>query len=155
MSATQLSEELEVSTRTIFRDIESLSGAGVPVYAVRGPKGGFGLLEGYTTELTHPREWNAPLSEARRRVGARVLISAEGRRLVALLREPKGLRARPLSEEKRKRPGWVEASLPIDSIESAMLQLLRLGSEVEILDPPVLRSRMAAEAARMAALYEA
>ena len=36
-----------MSVRTVLRDIESLSGAGVPVYAVRGRGGGFELLEGY------------------------------------------------------------------------------------------------------------
>ncbi|MFN2157546.1 MAG: helix-turn-helix transcriptional regulator [Anaerolineae bacterium] len=37
MTARQLSEELEVSERTIYRDIDALSGAGVPVYGERGP----------------------------------------------------------------------------------------------------------------------
>ncbi len=52
MTASTLARELEVSTRTVLRDIEALSSAGVPVYAERGRHGGFALLPGFQTELT-------------------------------------------------------------------------------------------------------
>lgn len=52
INATALAEELEVSVRTIYRDMDDLSAAGIPVFADRGSAGGFQLMDGFTTQLT-------------------------------------------------------------------------------------------------------
>lgn len=52
MTAPQLAAELEVSVRTIYRDLDALCTSGVPVYAETGPQGGYRLIEGYQTRLT-------------------------------------------------------------------------------------------------------
>ncbi len=56
VTAQTLAKRLEVSERTIYRDLEALSLAGVPVYAERGPGGGWKLLDDYRTNLTRLTE---------------------------------------------------------------------------------------------------
>ena len=59
LTAAQLADALEVSVRTVYRDIESLGEAGVPVYGEPGHDGGYQLLDGYRTQLTGLTEGEA------------------------------------------------------------------------------------------------
>ena len=53
------------------------------------------------------------------------------------------------------RPGWQRVSVPIESIEHATGQMLRLGPEAEVIAPPALRDSVATTVGRIAALYAA
>lgn len=59
LTAFEMAEELEVSERTIYRDIDELSAAGIPVVADRGRTGGFKLAGGFRTQLTGLTEGEA------------------------------------------------------------------------------------------------
>jgi predicted DNA-binding transcriptional regulator YafY len=157
MSASELARELEVSPRTILRDIEALSSAGIPVYAVRGREGGFELLDGFKGEL--PATWHQP---DRRPAGAvvqraRIRLSPRGRRLAALLGRPAGLRIRRSTRpdgDHADRGDWVEAWVRIESADATVLDLLALGAEAEVVQPAELRARVAETARRIADLND-
>jgi predicted DNA-binding transcriptional regulator YafY len=151
VTATTLAQHLEVSERTVLRDIEELSGAGVPVFATRGPGGGFQLLEGYRSELHDPDTWGPRPHRPRVRQRGAVRISPEGRRLAAVLRHLQPLRVRrtvPADGD-----GWLEATFRIDSIEAAVIELMSLSPHVEVLSPPRLRREVAARLGAGSDLY--
>ena len=140
MTAPQLALELEVSTRTILRDVEALSGAGVPIYSVRGPDGGFELLDAVRIEL--PSMPRAPARSGTTR--AVVRLSPLGRQVALLGGRPAGLRVRRSRPTDADGPrGWVTASFPMTVVAAAAQDVLTLGAEVEVLQPPELRSALA------------
>ncbi len=113
LTAQQLASILEVSERTIYRDIVSLQAAGVPVYGDAGPDGGYRLLDGYQTRLTGLTTAEAqalflagaPVAVAELGLGT-VLASAELKLRAAL---PAGLREQVAVIKDRfhlDAPGW-------------------------------------------------
>ncbi|MER6363575.1 WYL domain-containing protein [Kitasatospora sp. NPDC001527] len=293
MTAQQLAAELEVSVRTVYRDVDALAAAGIPLYGAAGHAGGYRLVDGYRTRLTgltgeeaqaaflaalpgaaaqlglgealataqlklhaalpaeprahagrirerflldapgwygdadrapHPhlgevagavwerralllryRRWRAP-EEIERRVEPYGLVLKAGRwylvaggatgprtyrvdQILSLRRldeeftAPDGFdlpahwrahladfRARLHTGEALVRVtaegarrlgvipsgegGWTQARVPIESVEHAHGEFLRLGAEIEVLSPPELRDRIAATVRTLAARYQ-
>src|SRR3954452_23540903 len=113
VTAPELAETCEVSVRTIYRDIDALAAAGIPVYAERGAEGGFRLLDGYRVRLNglSPTETDAlfmaGLPGPAGALGLDGAMSAAQNKLVAAL--PQSLRANASRMQARfhlDAPGW-------------------------------------------------
>jgi predicted DNA-binding transcriptional regulator YafY len=117
MTAEALAAEFEISVRTIYRDIDQLSAASVPVYADRGPNGGFALLEGYRTQLTGltPAEaetlFLAGLPGPAAELGLGGVLAAAQLKLTAALPERARASARRVAERVHLDPvGWFRST---------------------------------------------
>ena len=124
MTAQQLANELEVSVRTIYRDVDELSASGIPVFADRGTNGGLQLVEGYRTRLTGLTTEEAetlflsgyPGPAAQLGLGT-VLAAAQLKVLAAL---PPELRSRATRIRQRfhlDAPGWFQRNEAVPALE--------------------------------------
>ena len=149
MTAAQLSEELEVSERTIHRDVDALSEAGVPIYAERGPHGGVQLVEGYRTRLTGMTADEAEavflsgLPGPAAELGLGTVVTAARLKVLASL--PAELRTRASRLVERfylDAAGWFQASDPVPhlaAVAESVWESRRLWVEYERGDSRVER----------------
>lgn len=104
MTGRELAERLEVSQRTVHRDMEALSAAGVPVFALRGARGGWQLEDGWRTQVPglEEAELRALLMAAPRALGEAALARDAERALAKLLASlPPPLRAQATTIRQR------------------------------------------------------
>jgi predicted DNA-binding transcriptional regulator YafY len=113
VTASELAEACEVSVRTIYRDIDALAAAGVPVYADRGAEGGYRLLDGYRVRLNGLSEGEAEalfmagLPGPAAALGLDAAMMAAQTKLMAAL--PESLRPNARGMQQRfhlDAPGW-------------------------------------------------
>ena len=152
-TAAELADRLAVSERTVLRDIEVLSGSGVPVFGIRGPGGGFELLDTFEQHVPSVPPGLTPGQGRLRRV--RVRIAPAALQLALISGRPEGWRPRPTSTPNEDRPDWIEGSFRFDSYDTALRELVALGAEVEVLLPAELRDSMAEIGREITRLHQA
>lgn len=124
-TAAQLAEELEVSVRTLYRDVAALGAAGVPLWTEPGPQGGIRLMDGWRTRLdglTAPEATALLLSGAPKAVsdlGLAALAANARAKVDATL--PEALRARAAALRARfhlDAPGWFTRPEPLEALST-------------------------------------
>jgi predicted DNA-binding transcriptional regulator YafY len=149
LTAAELAAELEVSERTVHRDVEALSASGVPIYAERGAHGGFRLVDGYRTRLTGMTGEEAealflagmpgPAAE----LGLGTVVAAAQLKVLASLPPELRVRASRLVERFHlDAAGWFHASEPVPHLallSEAIWESRRVQMDYEREDKKVTR----------------
>lgn len=180
MTARELASRLEVSERTIHRDMEALSANGFPVFAERGFGGGWMLVEGYRTNLTglnkdeiqalfltKPLRVLADLGLEKASNAALTKLSAVSFKAnlpqyqatvrvhpdIFPLMSYAGRFARIGQVSEPDAEGWLTVSLRFDVEEMACEYVLSFGSRIEVLEPQTLGEKVVAAAESVIAFY--
>lgn len=140
MSASALARELEVSTRTVLRDIDALSTAGIPVFAERGRDGGFELLPGFTTDLTGltAAEAKALLvagsAGTSQSLGMAPEFASAMRKVAAAMPDAHRVAATKVAQRVLVRPdGWLKDPPQVERYLGAIQQAVFVGRRLKIL----------------------
>lgn len=149
LTAAELATELEVSERTVHRDVEALSASGVPIYAERGSHGGFRLVDGYRTRLTGMTAEEAEalflagLPGPAAELGLGTVVAAAQLKVLASLPPELRVRASRLVERFHLDAGdWFKANQPVPhlaALSEAVWEATRIDIEYDRGEGPARR----------------
>jgi predicted DNA-binding transcriptional regulator YafY len=123
LTAGEAARELEVSVRTVYRDVDALQAAGVPIWSEPGARGGIRLVEGWRTDLDGLTGdeasalflAGAPAAAAELGLGS-VLAAAQAKVLTTLPPELRGRAGRIRERFLLDAPGWFHTPEPLDAL---------------------------------------